>query len=84
MQQVRRETAMFLADLQPRRGFARSFGVERCPSNVETMTSRQTRHFVRAAPPPVHAGLGRALRRAFPVDRDPTLQSLENLLAQID
>ncbi|WP_158635811.1 hypothetical protein [Sphingosinicella ginsenosidimutans] len=48
------------------------------------MTYRQTRHFVRAAPPPVHAGLGRALRRAFPVDRDPALEALEDLLSRID
>lgn len=47
------------------------------------MIHRPPRHFVRAAPPPAHAGLGRALRHAYPVDRDATLQSFEDLLARL-
>jgi len=48
------------------------------------MTYRQSRHFVRASPPRAHAGLGRALRRAFPVERDATLETLEDLLGRLD
>lgn len=41
--------------------------------------------FVRVAPPTVHAGIGKALRRAFKMDSEPrALKPFEDLLARLD
>jgi hypothetical protein len=49
------------------------------------MKPDHARHFVRASPPSAYAGVGAALREAFPMDgRSKSLRQLEELIASLD
>ena len=45
----------------------------------------RTQHFVKVAPPTVHAGVGEALRQAYRMDGETrSLKEFEDLLARLD
>ena len=49
------------------------------------MSNGSPRHFVKVAPPTVHAGIGDALRQAFHMNGEaPSLKQFEELLARLD
>ena len=53
--------------------------------HVKAMASTSTRHFVKVAPPTVHAGVGNALRQAYRMDGElRSLQTFEDLLERLD
>jgi hypothetical protein len=49
------------------------------------MASGSPRHYVKVAPPTVHAGIGNALRHAFHMNGETcSLQKFEDLLSRLD
>jgi hypothetical protein len=49
------------------------------------MANGSNRHFIKATPPTVHAGIGDALRQAFHMNGEGrSLKKFEDLLARLD
>ncbi len=55
------------------------------PNDHRGLTPASRRNFVKVAPPTVHAGLGNALREAYPLDSETrSLGDFEELLGRLD
>jgi hypothetical protein len=60
-------------------------GVEKMDADREQLAPVAHRRFVKVAPPTVHAGVGNALREAFPLNGEVRCMTrFEDLLSRID